>query len=948
MFDEGQLVRACGQSPILREKYVQSVVGCPSADALPRHPPGDDEEVSSILQHSRSYYYDRLIVTEDQLRALTKLPHLTPSILKKMEPHLAWGVDEHGKFRRFYRIIDDMADNKNSGLRRERVSWTLTNSQERKLLVLQNSLVQGQGSAIFEWAANSDSRMLNESQALDAPTLSAVIGLGQKKSAGKKAADGSAGSPKVPSSRISSAASDDGAVSAAELLKICPPDVPGKCECWIQKNDLFQHLMDAKLKNCIKEAKNLLEKIQGKSEYAANYSSLNAHMNNVKTVLAVTQQNIKDGLVTDDMLQRGLRPIVAIPNGPESLDPTYMFAIVARKVNGTIPENSKLTVDQTRLIKEVWHRSKPWTAVMEVMDTQLETFDDLAGLGDTDLGMADNEDNITHAINPNERLGPCSPFDPFDPKVAHIPNEHLGDRVSMHVQLLVNAFACNMTLKDDIYKDSTVVFAQVVCDELSNELQLAMVPPCFMSVGRELLTPLKQVIFLEGLAKGTAGDTYEERYAEFAKFQKDVSEKVPSWGIMGYVKSSLETSFYWAKLVSSAKEKHDNTLSTLKAVQPHVDTINEFLCLGGRTEDVIVNLAPLDSFETAADNYHKWRTVDKANTSQILATLANMFSKGLLKFSDAVGKKLKKGDKVGGSVDTAISLLSRSLKVFPEESVFRVELATLEQYNQEFSSAQRSQRLEQVASDIIKNFVKNVPHSESAAKEIPSKLNSLEGEIYTVESRGVYYQALQHLAVWTFTSVANIHEENPPDFTTILAIFKLSAGVVRNGIDGQEGLRDDVLKLGGFFQDSSRMGDYLRRFIGLGDTSAQRAKKDEGQNYDATASLRSLWRSVTGAFARVKAMSGFEDHQVIMDKYSEVLFEGVGANLTDVTLEIMQIEAEKLEELQARVKQGAGGCADGTLWHDAPGVGEADALEKLVEMDAMSGFKAKEQKELRE
>eukprot|EP00959_Pyramimonas_sp_CCMP1952_P265101 5543388-Pyramimonas_sp.AAC.1 len=102
------------------------------------------------------------------------------------------------------------------------------------------------------------------------------------------------------------------------------------------------------------------------------------------------------------MLQRGLRPIVAIPNGPESLDPTYMFAIVARKVNGIIPENSKLTVDQTRLIKEVWNRSKPWTAVMEVMDTQLETFDDLAGLGDTDLGMADNEDNITHAINPNE------------------------------------------------------------------------------------------------------------------------------------------------------------------------------------------------------------------------------------------------------------------------------------------------------------------------------------------------------------------------------------------------------------------------------------------------------------------------------------------------------------------------------------------------------------------
>eukprot|EP00959_Pyramimonas_sp_CCMP1952_P300323 6281876-Pyramimonas_sp.AAC.1 len=90
------------------------------------------------------------------------------------------------------------------------------------------------------------------------------------------------------------------------------------------------------------------------------------------------------------------------------------------------------------------------------MDAQLEAIDDLAGLGDTDLGMADNGDNGARAINPNERLGPRSPFDPLDPKVARIPNGLLGDRVSMRVQLLVNAFARNVVLKDDIYKGSTV------------------------------------------------------------------------------------------------------------------------------------------------------------------------------------------------------------------------------------------------------------------------------------------------------------------------------------------------------------------------------------------------------------------------------------------------------------------------------------------------------------
>eukprot|EP00959_Pyramimonas_sp_CCMP1952_P011917 251441-Pyramimonas_sp.AAC.1 len=110
-----------------------------------------------------------------------------------MEPYLGWAVDEHGKYRKMYRIIDDLHDVKHAGYRRERVSWTLTNAQERKLLQLDNSVIVGQGSAIFEWAAQGDTKMMTDTgQILDVPTLSAVIGLGQKKGSGVKAekADG--------------------------------------------------------------------------------------------------------------------------------------------------------------------------------------------------------------------------------------------------------------------------------------------------------------------------------------------------------------------------------------------------------------------------------------------------------------------------------------------------------------------------------------------------------------------------------------------------------------------------------------------------------------------------------------------------------------------------------------------------------------------------------------
>eukprot|EP00959_Pyramimonas_sp_CCMP1952_P445378 9325122-Pyramimonas_sp.AAC.1 len=76
----------------------------------------------------------------------------------------------------------------------------------------------------------------------------------------------------------SSIGSEDG--DAKAFFAECPKEVPEKAAYWIMKNDLLAHVNGAKLKNSIKEARNLLERIRGKPGWAGPYSKLTQHMNN--------------------------------------------------------------------------------------------------------------------------------------------------------------------------------------------------------------------------------------------------------------------------------------------------------------------------------------------------------------------------------------------------------------------------------------------------------------------------------------------------------------------------------------------------------------------------------------------------------------------------------------------------------------------------------------------
>ena len=49
----------------------------------------------------------------------------------------------------------------------------------------------------------------------------------------------------------------------ADILAKCPKDIEGKARYWILQNPLGRHLVEAKLKNCYKEANALLKKIEG-------------------------------------------------------------------------------------------------------------------------------------------------------------------------------------------------------------------------------------------------------------------------------------------------------------------------------------------------------------------------------------------------------------------------------------------------------------------------------------------------------------------------------------------------------------------------------------------------------------------------------------------------------------------------------------------------------------
>eukprot|EP00959_Pyramimonas_sp_CCMP1952_P327580 6857682-Pyramimonas_sp.AAC.1 len=238
-------------------------------------------------------------------------------------------------------------------------------------------------------------------------------------------------------------------------------------------------------------------------------------MANVALVQSVSKQKLKDDQVTDDDLKKGLKPIMDIPGGAADLDHNYMFAILARRVNGLLTTDMDITTSSRDLVRNVWDRLKPYTPlVQEVHDTLAETMDDLEMLAGGESAQQDSaEPGTANAYNAQMPLGRPAVFDPFNPRLADIPHAMLGDRVAVHVQILVSTFVCDMILKDDAFKNSTVQFVKCIVEFLSYEMQMNMVPQAYASICLEMLVSLRQIIFLDDLANERVTDTYQDRYA---------------------------------------------------------------------------------------------------------------------------------------------------------------------------------------------------------------------------------------------------------------------------------------------------------------------------------------------------------------------------------------------------------------------------------------------------
>eukprot|EP00959_Pyramimonas_sp_CCMP1952_P154405 3230260-Pyramimonas_sp.AAC.1 len=71
--------------------------------------------------------------------------------------------------------------------------------------------------------------------------------------------------------------------------------------------------------------------MKGKAEFSGVYSRLFKHMADVRLVCTVKRSLINDGKITDDQLQKGLKPILADDGSANKLSPQCMFALVQRK-----------------------------------------------------------------------------------------------------------------------------------------------------------------------------------------------------------------------------------------------------------------------------------------------------------------------------------------------------------------------------------------------------------------------------------------------------------------------------------------------------------------------------------------------------------------------------------------------------------------------------------------
>eukprot|EP00959_Pyramimonas_sp_CCMP1952_P454445 9469923-Pyramimonas_sp.AAC.1 len=539
-------------------------IDTPQQTSCEYHGRSDRDEVMGDLRHQREYYYERLLLTEAQLTSVFG-PKIKADVKKKLDQFIVMGVDEHGKYRQFYSLIDDVCDRRTSGFRRERVAWTISTEQSRKLMCLNEQMCIGQSGAVFEWSSANDAALLCDAVGVDVPLVSAVLAatksnktrgekadpddddedskkigtpttnplVGQKRAnpddsplptwdekykIGRFCTEASLSGPRTtprtsslkgspskqyppvppmspspssgasPSSGLTAAAvaalSPPGATAAGGLQRSasfdvvshagrsdaassaagdseedfsqCPKDIPGKAEYWIGKNNLFRHLDDAKLKNSVKEARNLLDRIRGKAEFSGVFSDLSRHMSNVTAVLTATKSNILSGNVKGDQLVKALAPVMASDGTCNGLSPQYMHALTSRKVKLLLPGGVAIDQAAIQACKNVWNRCKPWSQTsVDVEDS------DAAMFGDDGEGTEQATEN-TPTTNVSEMDLETDSFNfyPIDPMISQIPNKYVGESASMFTNLLVNQVMCSLILKDADFKESCAFFAK--------------------------------------------------------------------------------------------------------------------------------------------------------------------------------------------------------------------------------------------------------------------------------------------------------------------------------------------------------------------------------------------------------------------------------------------------------------------------------------------------------
>eukprot|EP00959_Pyramimonas_sp_CCMP1952_P133288 2786711-Pyramimonas_sp.AAC.1 len=246
-------------------------------------------------------------------------------------------------------------------------------------------------------------------------------------------------------------------------------------------------------------------------------------MAKVKLVTTVKKSKILQENITDEQLMKGLKPVLSEDGACDKLDPQYMVALVRRKVKLLLPDSATIGLTAQDACKDMWVRCKPWTetqATLDDMDADTFGEDDAASAkpeGAPEVGTANVADTPLETDGLN--------FVPSDPKISQIPNKTVGETIAMFTDLVINHTVCNLILQDADFQSICTYLASLCIQEVEKDLTRSLVPTSFMRTAFEVLSTLKQLLFLQRIANDDICiETYEKDFADCRTFCALASE----------------------------------------------------------------------------------------------------------------------------------------------------------------------------------------------------------------------------------------------------------------------------------------------------------------------------------------------------------------------------------------------------------------------------------------